>query len=68
MDEYKETATLEEKKLAMKLAYKIVTDKRNTNRYLGTFIAKENKDGLFRYHDMLRGMRVIFNEIENRKD
>lgn len=49
---------------AIKLAYRIVTDKRNTNRYLGTFLTNDNGNSIT-YPEMIDGLEAIYKEIDS---
>lgn len=54
------------KKRALQLAYQIVTDKRNTNRYSFTAIMRVDDPGdMFTYADMLNGLRALFNDLDD---
>ena len=55
-----------DKRRALQLAYQIVTDKRNGNRYAFTAITRVDKpDIMFTYSDMLEGLRVMFKELDD---
>lgn len=55
-----------DKRRALQLAYQIVTDKRNGNRYAFTAITRMDKpDIMFTYSDMLEGLRVMFKELDD---
>ena len=58
-----EQITLKDKKQALKLAYQIVTDKRNNNRYMFTSLASKYSPEIFTYFDMLRVLRAMFDEL-----
>ena len=51
------------KKRALQLAYQIVSDKRNVNRYGGTALVRKDEPGMFTYSDMTDGLRAMFNEL-----
>lgn len=59
-----EQITLQDKKQALKLAYQIVTDKRNNNRYMFTSLASKDSPEIFTYFDMLRVLNGMYKELE----
>lgn len=52
-----------DKKRALQLAYQIVGDKRNANRYGGTAIVRKDDPGMFTYSDMIDGLKAIFEDL-----
>ena len=56
---------LMDKMRALQLAYQIVTDKRNANRYGCTAILRKDDSSMFTYSDMLDGLRALFNELDD---
>ncbi len=58
-----EPITLQDKKRALKLAYQIVTDKRNVNRYGGTALVRKDSPEMFTYSDMTSVLRAMFDEL-----
>lgn len=54
-----------DKKRALQLAYQIVGDKRNANRYGNTAILRKEDSNMFTYSDMLDGLRALFNDLDD---
>ena len=54
-----------DKMRALQLAYQIVTDKRNLNRYGGTAIVRKDEAEMFAYLDMLNGLRALFKDLDD---
>ena len=50
---------------ALQLAYQIVGDKRNANRYGATFLVRKDESEMFTYTDMLNGLRALYNELDD---
>lgn len=57
-------ATNEQKRKAIKLAYSIVTDKRNSERYLFTAITNRETMERFGYNEMVETLEVMYNELD----
>lgn len=55
--------SLQDKIRALRLAYHIITDKRNENRYGGTAIVRKDAPDMFTYSDMLSAIKAIFDEL-----
>lgn len=53
------------KKRALQLAYQIVTDDRNANRYGATILVRKDEPEMFTYPDMLNGLRALLNELDD---
>jgi hypothetical protein len=59
-----ELVTLQDKKNALKLAYQIVTDKRNLNRYACTaLLVRKDSPELFTYSDMVKALEGMYTEL-----
>ena len=56
---------VKDKLRALKLAYQIVGDKRNVNRYGSTALVRKDEPGMFTYSDMIDGLKAIFDELAN---
>lgn len=55
-----------DKKRALQLAYQIVTDKRNGNRYEFTAIMRlDNPNVMFTYSDMLHVLNAMYKELDD---
>lgn len=52
-----------DKKRALQLAYQIVGDKRNANRYGNTAILRKDDSNMFTYSDMIDGLKAIFEDL-----
>ena len=52
-----------DKKRALQLAYQIVGDKRNANRYRKMAIFRKDDSSMFTYSDMIDGLKAIFEEL-----
>ena len=62
-------ATEKEKRTALQLAYQILTDNRNTNKYSMSGIWNMKTMELFEYIDMLRVLREMYAEVnEDERD
>lgn len=59
-----DTITLKDKRQALKLAYQIVTDNRNSNRYACTALFRKDSAEMFTYPDMLRVLNGMYKELE----
>lgn len=53
---------------AMRFAYSILTDKRQINRYGGTYLASKNSPELFGYDEMLEGLEDLYEDLKAQKD
>lgn len=62
-----EAATMKDRQTALAFAYRILTDKRNSNRYSMTQIRDINTMECFTYEDMLRVMRDMHAEVVERQ-
>ena len=60
-----EAIILHDKKQALKLAYQIITDKRNVNRYSNTSIVYKDRPDMFTYSDMLRVFNDMYKELHD---
>lgn len=58
-----EMISLQEKKNALSLAYQIVTDKRNVNRYGCTALFRKDSSEMFTYGDMTRVLNGMYKEL-----
>lgn len=58
-------ATAKEKCTALQLAYQILTDNRNTNKYSMSGIRDMKTMELFEYTDMLRVLREMYAEVQD---
>ena len=58
-----ETATAKERRDALSLAYQVLTDDRNLNKYSMCGIRDTKTMELFEYGDMLRVLRVMHKEV-----
>lgn len=56
-------ATNEQKRKAIKLAYSIVTDKRNSDRYAFTAITNLETMERFGYNEMVETLKAMYNEL-----
>ena len=56
-------ATNEQKRKAIKLAYSIVTDKRNSDRYAFTAITNRETMERFGYNEMVETLKAMYNEL-----
>lgn len=52
---------------AMRFAYSILTDKRQINRYGGTYLASKNSPDLFGYDEMLEGLAELYEDLKAQK-
>ena len=57
-------ATNEQKRKAIKLAYSIVTDKRNSDRYAFTAITNWETMERFGYNEMVESLKAMYNELD----
>lgn len=57
-------ASAKEKRTAIQLAYQILTDNRNTNKYSMSGIRDMKTMELFEFNDMLRVLREMYAEVE----
>lgn len=57
-------ATNEQKRKAIKLAYSIVTDKRNSDRYAFTAITNHETMERFGYNEMVETLEAMYNELD----
>lgn len=58
-------ATAKEKRTALVLAYQILTDNRNTNKYSMSGIRDMTTMEMFEYTDMLRVLREMHAEVQH---
>lgn len=58
------TLTADKKRKAIKLAYSIVTDKRNSERYLFTAITNKQTMERFGYDEMVQTLEAMYNELD----
>lgn len=56
--------TNEQKRKAIKLAYNIVTDKRNSDRYAFTAITNRQTMERFGYNEMVETLEAMYNELD----
>ena len=61
-------ATAKEKRPALQLAYQILTDKRNMNKYGMSGIRNMQTMELFEFTDMLRVLREMHAEVQDGTD
>lgn len=59
-----ENVTAKDKRRALSLAYRVLTDRKTMHAFGGTTIAQGDKPDLFTYDDMLTILAVMFREIE----
>lgn len=57
-------ATNEQKRKAILLAYRIVTDKRNSDKYAFTAITNRETMERFGYDDMVETLEAMYNELD----
>lgn len=58
------TLTADQKRKAIKLAYSIVTDKRNSDRYVFTAITNKQTMERFDYNEMVETLEAMYNELD----
>lgn len=61
-------ATNEQKRKAIRLAYSIVTDKRNSDKYAFTAITNHKTMERFGYNEMVEILEEIYNELDGCED
>lgn len=57
-------ATNEQKRKAILLAYSIVTDKRNSDKYAFKAITNRETMERFGYYDMVKTLEAMYNELD----
>lgn len=58
------TLTADKKRKAIKLAYSIITDKRNSDRYAFTAITNKQTMERFGYNEMVETLEAMYNELD----